>query len=555
LVSVGREGGEVDERVAAAIAGLREVIDADDSATAHAELGGFLYFLDDFQGARRHWERAFRRFREGGELRPAVRVAADLAEVHMSALGNPSAANGWLGRARRLVDIAGRCPEEGYLELAVVACDRPDVDAVERSAGIALGLAIEFGDHDLEVRALADSGLAMVTQGRITEGFARLDEAMSALSAGEVSNPTVTGRSFCAMVSACDRAGDFRRAEEWIRLIDEVMREQFWGTPPILATHCGVAYGSVLCTAGRWSDAEATLLDAVGPSASASFSHHVDAVVRLADLRLLQGRVEEAAALVGPYADQLAACPTLARIHLLQGDCDLAAAVIRRTVKALVGDRLRAGVLEGLLVEVELSRGDLAAAHAAATRLTALAASGDAEALVAEAAVAEARVAMARGEPDAAVVALDAAEPIGRDEERPVLAATVRTERAIALAATGATAEATDEARAALATFERLGADRHADRVAALLRRLGGGSRTRTRSAAKAVDTLSQREREVLQLLQAGCTNAEIGERLYISPKTAEHHVGRILTKLGVRSRAEAAAMGVANGVANRGAE
>jgi DNA-binding CsgD family transcriptional regulator len=40
-----------------------------------------------------------------------------------------------------------------------------------------------------------------------------------------------------------------------------------------------------------------------------------------------------------------------------------------------------------------------------------------------------------------------------------------------------------------------------------------------------------------------GLTNAEIGGRLYITPKTAEHHVGRVLTKLGVRSRAEAAAL------------
>ena len=52
-----------------------------------------------------------------------------------------------------------------------------------------------------------------------------------------------------------------------------------------------------------------------------------------------------------------------------------------------------------------------------------------------------------------------------------------------------------------------------------------------------------RREREVLDLLRQGLTNAEIGSRLFISAKTAEHHVGRVLTKLGVRSRAEAAAV------------
>lgn len=45
----------------------------------------------------------------------------------------------------------------------------------------------------------------------------------------------------------------------------------------------------------------------------------------------------------------------------------------------------------------------------------------------------------------------------------------------------------------------------------------------------------------MLELIVRGLTNAEIGERLFISPKTVEHHVGRILAKLGLRGRTEAA--------------
>ena len=75
-----------------------------------------------------------------------------------------------------------------------MACDRPDVDDLERSTERALAIAREFGDIGLEVRALADSGLALVSQGRSREGFGRLDEALAAIAAGEVHDPAIAGQ-------------------------------------------------------------------------------------------------------------------------------------------------------------------------------------------------------------------------------------------------------------------------------------------------------------------------------------------------------------------------
>jgi DNA-binding NarL/FixJ family response regulator len=53
---------------------------------------------------------------------------------------------------------------------------------------------------------------------------------------------------------------------------------------------------------------------------------------------------------------------------------------------------------------------------------------------------------------------------------------------------------------------------------------------------------LTKREAEILQLLATGLSNPEIGDRLYITRKTVETHVGNLLAKLGLRNRAEAAA-------------
>jgi DNA-binding NarL/FixJ family response regulator len=94
------------------------------------------------------------------------------------------------------------------------------------------------------------------------------------------------------------------------------------------------------------------------------------------------------------------------------------------------------------------------------------------------------------------------------------------------------------EAKAALDAFERRAAARDADAAASLLRSLGAPGRTGPRTRAG----LTRREEEVLELLGHGLSNPEIADRLVISVKTAEHHVSRILAKIGLRNRAEAAA-------------
>ena len=180
-----------------------------------------------------------------------------------------------------------------------------------------------------------------------------------------------------------------------------------------------------------------------------------------------------------------------------------------------------------------------------AERLHDVAATAGRADLAAEAALLDGRAAAVDGDLAAATDALEDAVVRFSTLRFPLEAARAR----LALArvqATGGSPLAPSTARTARDSFEELGARADADRAAALLRELGVAGRTATRGER---DELTAREREVLGLVAAGLSNAEIADRLVIAPKTAEHHVGRVLAKLGVRSRAEAAAHAVRQGM------
>ncbi|MDX6584737.1 MAG: hypothetical protein QOI10_3921, partial [Solirubrobacterales bacterium] len=98
------------------------------------------------------------------------------------------------------------------------------------------------------------------------------------------------------------------------------------------------------------------------------------------------------------------------------------------------------------------------------------------------------------------------------------------------------------EGRTALAAFQQLTAAPDAGAAMRLLRDLGTRGHSLGHHAVRSDGTLSGREREVLGLIGEGLSNADIATRLHLSRRTVEHHVSNILAKLGLRSRAAAAA-------------
>jgi DNA-binding NarL/FixJ family response regulator len=120
---------------------------------------------------------------------------------------------------------------------------------------------------------------------------------------------------------------------------------------------------------------------------------------------------------------------------------------------------------------------------------------------------------------------------------------------AAALAQAGSNDE--EAMRQALAELQRLGARAAAGIVAQRLHELGArglprGPRLDTRTNAL---LLTRRQLEILDLLKNGLRNTEIAERLYLSPRTVDHHVSAILTKLNARTRTEASQIAIQMGL------
>ena len=480
--------------------------------------------------------RAYALYRRAGALERAAVLAVYLAgEARID--GNRAESGGWLARGERLLADLPEGAAHGWhaIELAKRAPDPADRRA---HAERAVDIGRRAGDTDVEVMGLSQLGLAIVGEGRAEEGMRLLDEAMAAATGGEVEDPLAVGDTCCTTLVACARLDDLDRAAGWCRVVvDFTGRRRF--TP--LAGWCRAIYAGVLVTMGDWPRAEEHLHAALAAADTSSKPGRELALARLADLRLRQGRLEEAERLVAGREDRPAMLGPAVDVWLARGERDLAAAAVERRRDAGDADEAPAIALAGL--RVALAGGDPAAVRAAAGGLRDLAAAGGREALVAAAGDAEASAAALSGDPgapDLFAAAADRFAVLGMPHEE------ARARLALAEAvADAAPARAVLEARAARDALTRLGAAPDADRAAALLRRLGVSGR----AAGRGAEGLTPREAEVLALLGAGLSNAEIADRLVISRKTAEHHVGRVLGKLGLRSRAEAAAHAVREGI------
>ncbi len=317
------------------------------------------------------WARAHRAYLRVDDGLAAVRCAFWLGCVLILS-GQLAPAHGWFARTQHLLPKEQRGPvESGYLDIAAgleTLFSGDPLDARPRLEAAA-SAGLHHAEPDLAALGRLGCGQALVMIGRVAEGVAMLDEAMVAVSAGEVS-PVATGLIYCAVIETCQELFDLRRAQEWTAALGDWCDAQ-----PDLVPYrgqCLVHRAQLMRIRGAWADALAEaeqasqrLSEPVHPALGA-------ALYEQAELYRLRGDDRAAGDAYRRASDAgHGAQPGLALLRLRQGRVPSAAAAIERALAEPHFPAQRARLLAAS-VEIQLASGDVAAARAAVDELGAL---------------------------------------------------------------------------------------------------------------------------------------------------------------------------------------
>jgi tetratricopeptide (TPR) repeat protein len=441
--------------------GLRTA-DADGELEAEdlERLAEAAWWLSNGTASLRARERAYRQYLQRGESRAAAWVALALAEDHFHRLAR-SVGQGWLRRAERHLEGLPDVPERGWLYrlrfVVALQTERKPEEALEY-AGRALEIARRVGDTDLEALALQDRGRALVALGRVKEGMALMDEAMTAATAGELT-PRTTGRAYCNMMSTCEQLGDVGRAAEWYDAA-QTWSEPFTGSgyPGI----CRVYRAGILRLRGSLREAEYEarraadeLVDFLADVAGEAFYELGEIRLRMGDLPGAEEMFSEA------HARGRDPQPGLALLRLAEGKSETARSMIERALSDPSLAALGRAKLLPALVEISVACGEMTAGAEGVSELEAITTIYSSPALVASAALARGRVELARGQAQEAMLHLQRACRIWAEIDLPIDLAQTRLLLSRAYSALGNTDEAELEERAAQAAMDRIQARAH----------------------------------------------------------------------------------------------
>ena len=432
-------------------------------------------------------------------------------------------------------------------------------------AEAALAISRSVGAPVAEARALTALGLDLACRSDFERGIPLLRDAHRL--AGELGNPQAIFLAGVGLGWALDEAARHDESLELARTTRERLRSL--GADARFGGQLASKMARALHELGRWDEAQRLLDETIAaePTRYAMrwlLSNRIRLAVNRGDLvsarRDLRTYDVLGERVVGPDPDLMSA--RRAELALVAGEPLAARRLIAETLERLIEPDLdtdaRTLILIGLRAEVDEADAARGAGHreredAAGRRSDELGdrmrrhvarvsevASRPSRAIDADRVMADAMVARVRGEPD--VAAWEAAVEGRRALGRPFGVAVALADLAVAAFAV----RRRDDGAAALAEAHVIAADLGARPLRNAIESLARRARIGLEGVATADDTadrlgLTPREREVLALLADGRTNRQIGDELFMAESTAGVHVSRILGKLGVTRRSEAA--------------
>lgn len=532
---------------AEARASFEQAIAEDETAEAQEALSWALWWLNDGDSAIRSREAAYRLYRDAGDDVSAARMAIWVASDYAEFRGELPIASGWRQRARRLLEGRPLTPEHGWLHIVdgeAALLFEEDMATARRSAGAAVEVARTLGVADIEIVGLAMQGLALVGEGHIEEGMVRLDEAGASALGGELDDETWANRILCYLIYGCEWIRDFNRATQWCETLRQIAdRMQFTFAQGV----CRVHYAGVLISRGKWQEAETQLADAMAMLRESRPPFVVEGVVRLADLRRRQGRLDDAVEIFRQVEWHPLALLGLAEIALDQARPRDAEDLVGRYVRQLpeTNQLQRASALE-LVVRVEALLGKH---DRAAEALASLQEVSDAIAtlpLRAAACFSAGMMAIAGGDYELAKTRLEDAVDFFEQSGSPYESARARLELASVLVSLDRRDRARGEAETAYRGLERLGSKFFSRRAAALVKDI---DRRANGDDQRSGPELTRRQLEILRCISQGMGDREIALALGLSDHTVHRHVSNILLRLNLPTRAAAVAHAASRGL------
>lgn len=455
----------------------------DQGATLSAEalplLATAAYLSGHPDVSRVAWERAYSTRMRADDRMGAAEAALHVAELCLDGdLFAPL--NAWLSRAE---DLLGEDDTilSGTNELirSTAALAQGDTPEALRSSRRALELANRYADADTAALARLALGRALVTSGEMEEGLRLLDEAVRSAAAGEL-DPSSTSIVYCGVLCSWQALSDYDRADQWTTSM-----KMFCDANDVGSYHgrCRVHRAQIMRLRGSCTDAEAELQRAaeeIKPYSRGVELGWVSSEIGSVRLRLgdLTGAEE---AFVRANELGWEPQPGMALLKLARGDAKGASASIRNALDHMSDapsfespphSDLRRAPLLAARSEIALAAGDSEGARWAAEELDAVAASYGGTAFQALASSARGTAALLSGDHGAARRAYRESVRLWQEVSAPYEAARGRVHLAAVFEAEGDRDAAVMELRAALATFERVGASIDRRRAAEALARL-----------------------------------------------------------------------------------